>query len=114
AAAPAEDYSAPAPEYNPPAAFSPPAPTAARRETARGRGDLFGGSAAEEEVATSAPVHVTPRGASAGFGGATSGAAQTSTGSGLTGGRNEQSVLFSLSALTGPKAAAPVVPSSSS
>jgi len=120
AAAPAavqEDYSAPAPEYNPPAAFSPPAPVAARRETGRGRGDLFGGSAAEEEVATSAPVQVTPRGASAGFGsggGSGASAAQASTGSGLTGGRNEQSVLFSLSALTGPKAAAPAVPSSSS
>ena len=115
AAAPAEDYSAPEPEYNPPAAFSPPAPVAARRETARGRGDFFGGAAAEEEVATSAPVHVTPRAASPGFGAASAAsAAQTSTGSGLTGGRNEQSVLFSLSALTGPKAAAPVVPSSSS
>src|SRR5258708_618136 len=112
-----EDYSAPAQGYNPPAAYSPPAaavPVAARRETGRGRGDLFGGTAAEEEVATSAPVQVTPRG----HGGASAGgAAQASTGTGLTGGRNEQSVLFSLSALTGakaPAATASVVPASSS
>jgi predicted Zn finger-like uncharacterized protein len=118
AAAPVEDYSAPA-EYNPPAAFQPAAPVAARRETARGRGDLFGGSAADEEVATSAPVQVTPRAASSGggFGAASAAAsAQTSSSGGLTGGRNEQSVLFSLSALTSAKAApaTPAVSSSSS
>jgi predicted Zn finger-like uncharacterized protein len=121
AAPPQEDYSAPAQDYNPPAPFSPPAPAvAARRETGRGRGDLFGGKAHEEEVATSAPVQVTPRGASAGRGAASSGGAaqaSASTDSRLTGQRDEQSVLFSLSALTGgtaKPAAAPAVTASSS
>jgi predicted Zn finger-like uncharacterized protein len=117
AAAPVEDYNAPAADYNPPAAFQPAAPVAARRETARGRGDLFGGSAPDEEVATSAPVQVTPRAASSGggFGAASAAAsAQTSSSGGLTGGRNEQSVLFSLSALTSAKAAPPTPAASSS
>jgi predicted Zn finger-like uncharacterized protein len=99
AAAPVADYAPPAP-YTPPTAYTPqPSPAvAARRETSRGRGDLFGGGVAvEEEVATSAPVHAA-RGGGGMMGGMSS--ASTAKGSGLTGARDEQSVLFSLSALT--------------
>jgi predicted Zn finger-like uncharacterized protein len=120
-AAAAQDFSEPVQDYNPPAAFSPPAPVAARRETGRGgRSDLFGSPSTEEEVATSAPVQVTPRGPAAAARSAGSAAAtpaQPSAGSGLTGERNEQSVLFSLSALTSnakaPAAPSPVTSSSS-
>ena len=104
AAAPQEDYQAPAPAaysppaYSPPVAFSPAPAVAARRETARGRGDLFGGRAAEEEVATSASAHHGRGGGSSMMGGgSTAGATQSS---GLTGARDEHSVLFSLNALT--------------
>jgi predicted Zn finger-like uncharacterized protein len=119
AAAMQEDYQAAAPvEYAPPAAYSQPAAytpspaVAARRETSRGRGDLFGGGVAvEEEVATSAPVQARAGGAGAMLGGMSSSttAQQRSAGSGLTGARDEQSVLFSLSALTS-NAKAPSAP----
>jgi predicted Zn finger-like uncharacterized protein len=131
AAAPQEEYQAPAPAaYAPPAAYTPPtaytppvahspAPAvAARRETARGRGDLFGGGVVEEEVATSAPAAARGGGALLG---AMSGGASVDTSaqrSGLTGARDEHSVLFSLTALTSgakaPSAPPAPMPSSSS
>jgi predicted Zn finger-like uncharacterized protein len=95
-------YSPPATSYTPPSAYSPPA-VAARRETARGRGDLFGGAAAEEEVATSAPPQASARGGASSSllgGGGASAADSAQQRSGLTGARDEHSVLFSLSALT--------------
>lgn len=86
---------------------------AARREPARGA-DMFGHGQAEEEVATSVPAHVLAQ-AKPSFGSASSQAgAQPSAG--MMGTRDEQSVLFSLNALTGgtkPPAAAPA-PSASS
>jgi predicted Zn finger-like uncharacterized protein len=99
AAAPQEEYQPPAPAaYSPPVAFSPAPAVAARRETARGRGDLFGGGIVEEEVATSAPAHAARGGGSSMLGGGSAGGATQS--SGLTGARDEHSVLFSLNALT--------------
>jgi predicted Zn finger-like uncharacterized protein len=81
-------------------AASPQSPPAARRVGGRAGGaDLFGGAAAaggEEDVMTSAP--------SGGSGGGNHSAANEEPGK-LTGQRNENSVLFSLNALTssGPK-----------
>jgi hypothetical protein len=75
---------------------------------------MFGHGQAEEEVATSVPAHVLAQ-AKPSFGSASSQAgAQPSAG--MMGTRDEQSVLFSLNALTGgtkPPAAAPA-PSASS
>lgn len=116
AAEPAPAAYTPPVAYSPPVVASPPGPAmAARRETARGRGDLFGGGVVEEEVATSAP-HVSGRssGSSSFGGGAGSGDAGTQR-SGLTGARDEHSVLFSLNALTGGGSpAAPAAPAASS
>jgi predicted Zn finger-like uncharacterized protein len=82
-------YEPPAPAYEAPAAFAAPAPepkrAAVQRREARGR-DLFATNAGEEGVQTSAPV-VTPGMPAAGD-------------NGLTGQRNENSVLFSLAVLT--------------
>jgi predicted Zn finger-like uncharacterized protein len=111
-----EPVRAPAAEPRAPVAFSPPA--AARRETTRGRsGDLFGGGAAEEEVATSAsPVVARATGAASGGGlGGGSGLGAAASGTSATGARDEQSVLFSLTALTSnTKPAAPAVASAPS
>ena len=90
-------YEPPAPAaYEAPAAFAAPAPApepkraAVQRREARGR-DLFATNAGEEGVQTSAPVVTGGMAASAG------GAAGDA---GLTGQRNENSVLFSLAVLT--------------
>jgi predicted Zn finger-like uncharacterized protein len=111
APAPAPEPARPEParapvEQRAPAAAAPAA-MAARRETSRGRsGDLFGGGSTEEEVATSAsPVVARVTGGGGGLG---SGLSTGSASSGATGARDEQSVLFSLSALTSnTKPAAP-------
>jgi predicted Zn finger-like uncharacterized protein len=99
--------SPPEPEFAPvPAAAA--APIAARREPGRiGGADLFAGGAVEDEVATSAPSHMLARG---GNGSAVSSDLTNANQAGLTGARDEHSVLFSLSALTGgtKEAAAPV------
>ncbi|MET0592593.1 MAG: DUF4339 domain-containing protein, partial [Polyangiaceae bacterium] len=89
--------------------FSAPAKStgAARRDQGRS-GDMFARGQAEEEVATSVPAHVLAQSRSS-FGGAGSQAVAQTSG-GMTGTRDEQSVLFSLNALTGgqkPPAAAP-------
>jgi predicted Zn finger-like uncharacterized protein len=91
--APEPAYEPPAPAaYEAPAAFAAPAPApepkraAVQRREARGR-DLFATNAGEEGVQTSAPVVSPGMPAPAGDGG-------------LTGQRNENSVLFSLAVLT--------------
>jgi hypothetical protein len=71
---------------------------AARRDFGRAGGDLFAGGGAEDEVATSAPPQVLAR--SPTFGSAPSAGVAQRSGSAL-GTRDEQSVLFSLNALTG-------------
>jgi hypothetical protein len=88
---------------------------AARRETGRGRGDLFGGGGVEEEIATSAPPQATARGAgsSSFLGGGSGGDAGTQR-SGLTGARDEHSVLFSLTALTNTSKGPSMPPSATS
>jgi predicted Zn finger-like uncharacterized protein len=81
---------------------------AARRDPGRGA-DMFARGQAEEEVATSVPAHVLAQSRSS-FGGAGGQAVAQTSGSMTTGTRDEQSVLFSLNALTGgqkPAAAAP-------
>lgn len=79
-------------------AAADPAPAAARRGGGRGQGaDLFGNAAhagGEEDVMTSAAT--AARGGAGGAGGAATSAVDDK----LTGQRNENSVLFSLSALT--------------
>jgi predicted Zn finger-like uncharacterized protein len=91
--APEPAYDPPAPAaYEAPAAFAAPAPApepkraAVQRREARGR-DLFATNAGEEGVQTSAPAVSAGMPAPAGDGG-------------LTGQRNENSVLFSLAVLT--------------
>jgi hypothetical protein len=71
---------------------------AARRDTGRGA-DMFARGPVEEEVATSVPPHVLAQ-ASPSYGGAPAQAVAQRTG-GMMGTRDEQSVLFSLNALTG-------------
>jgi predicted Zn finger-like uncharacterized protein len=71
---------------------------AARRDLGRG-GDMFAREPVEEEVATSVPAHVLAQ-ASPSFGGAPSQAVPQRS-AGMMGTRDEQSVLFSLNALTG-------------
>jgi predicted Zn finger-like uncharacterized protein len=91
-----------------PAAAAALVPVAARRDPGRAGADLFAGGPAEDEVATSAPSHMLARGGAAVTGAASNEMASASQGGGLTGARDEHSVLFSLSALTGgPKNAAP-------
>jgi predicted Zn finger-like uncharacterized protein len=80
---------------------------AARREAAR-NADMFARGPAEEEVATSVPPHVLAQ-QNKSFGGAPAQAVPQTSG-GMMGTRDEQSVLFSLNALTGgakPSAAPP-------
>jgi predicted Zn finger-like uncharacterized protein len=73
-------------------------PVAARRDPGRAGPDLFGGGG-EDEVATSVPPQLLARqNAQASAASADANAGQ---GAGLTGARDEHSVLFSLSALTG-------------
>jgi len=91
--APEPAYDPPAPAaYEAPAAFAAPAPApeprraAVQRREARGR-DLFATNAGEEGMQTSAPLVSSGMPAPAGDGG-------------LTGQRNENSVLFSLAVLT--------------
>lgn len=115
AAAPVAISPSAPPEPDPVPAPAAAAPTAvARRDPARAGADLFAGGPSDDEVATSAPPHMLARGA-AGNAAATSSGALTSgvQGGALTGARDEHSVLFSLSALTGgPKNAAPAPTSS--
>ncbi|HEX9297333.1 MAG TPA: zinc-ribbon domain-containing protein [Polyangiaceae bacterium] len=112
-----DNYNAPAGGYgaaqSPPVAYSPPAAAvAARRETGRGRSDLFGGAPVEEEVATSAAPQAHARAAASPLGVGSSAASTQSSGTGLTGARDEHSVLFSLSTLTGAAKAGPSTSSS--
>jgi predicted Zn finger-like uncharacterized protein len=76
--------------------------TAARRDAARG-GDMFARAPVEEEVATSVAPHVLAQATPSFGGGPSQVVAQRSGGmsSGMMGTRDEQSVLFSLNALTG-------------
>ncbi|HEY3595702.1 MAG TPA: zinc-ribbon domain-containing protein [Polyangiaceae bacterium] len=105
--------SPPAPDF---AAAPAIAPVAARRDPARaGAADLFAAGRIEDEVATSAPPQVLARGGYGGGGAAASASVDFGTQSnqaGLTGARDEHSVLFSLSALTGgtkePAAPSPI------
>lgn len=88
--------------------------TAVRRDPARARaGDIFAGGSEDEEIATSVPPNVVARAASAAAArsaaaatsSATSGAAaSTATSTASPGARDEQSLLFSLSALTSTSA----------
>jgi predicted Zn finger-like uncharacterized protein len=71
-------------------------PVAARRPGRGGSTDLFG-AAAQEDVLTSASSSIAPQGADGGS-------------DKLTGARNENSVLFSLSALTGGGPSTPAAP----
>jgi predicted Zn finger-like uncharacterized protein len=71
--------------------------TAARRDTGRGA-DMFARDAVEEEVATSVPSHVLAQSPSLGGAG---GQVMAQRSGGMMGTRDEQSVLFSLNALTG-------------
>ena len=91
--------------------FSAPAKStgAARRDADRGADMFARGQQVEEEVATSVPAHVLAQSRSS-FGGAGSQAVAQTSGGMTTGTRDEQSVLFSLNALTGgqkPPAATP-------
>ena len=94
-------------EAPPPAAS--PTPVAARRDPGRAGPDLFAGGAVEDEVATSVPSHILAARQNAQANAAAE--AQNAQGGSLTGARDEHSVLFSLSALTGG-AKAPAVTSS--
>ena len=89
-----------------------PAPAAARRAGGRGGGgaDLFGGVAqagGEEEIATKGGPG---GGLGGGLGGFSGGPAPGTADEKLTGQRNENSVLFSLSALTDSKGGPPPAP----
>jgi predicted Zn finger-like uncharacterized protein len=75
---------------------------AARKETTGRNRDLFGRGAADEEVATSVAPNVLSRGGAA----AGVDASGQLAGGGLTGARDEHSVLFSLTALTNNNAGA--------
>jgi hypothetical protein len=90
-------------------AAAAPSPVAARRDPGRAGPDLFAGGGVEDEVATSVPPQLLARQNAQAS--ATATEAQTAQGAGLTGARDEHSVLFSLSALTGG-AKAPAVTSS--
>ena len=79
------------------------ATAAARRDQGRGA-DMFARTPVEEEVATSVPPHVLAQSSS--YGGA-SGQAVSQRSGGMMGTRDEQSVLFSLNALTGGAKAPP-------
>jgi predicted Zn finger-like uncharacterized protein len=90
--------------------------TAARRETGRGA-DMFAREPIEEEVATSVPPHVLAQASSMGGVGnqvvaQRSGGMSGGMAAGMMGTRDEQSVLFSLNALTG--GAKPSSPAASS
>lgn len=79
--------------------FAARAGGAARRDTGRGA-DMFARGQAEEEVATSVPSHVLAQ-QSPSFGGGAPAQAVAQRSGGMMGTRDEQSVLFSLNALTG-------------
>lgn len=101
------------PSAEPPRAAAPPAepsrPAAVKRDPGRRAHDLFGGSGGDD-VATSAPLFSASSFSGSGLSGAP---AQSSSSSGRSGGgaglqqREENSVLFSLSALTAKAAPAP-------